>query len=267
MFLLRVLLPVLIVAIAFQAPTAAQTPVADGPSIVTTGIGEARAPATSATLQFLVGSSSAYGGGMMSESAVAEPGTPVATGWMMMDSSGQLDEQSLEPLVQALTDAGVEESLIEVTIPAATEAFGYGGPPVGEIWLDIDQLNGLSVTDLVTAVRTEAPAAGLSVLHTGARLSPADCSALLQEARDAAIADASQRAEGLAASLDGTVGALIQASESPYYGSQGQSSCEPALDAMFGPYGPGTLPLYDARSAEVTVYVQVTLTFALGTGA
>ncbi|MGD9710873.1 MAG: SIMPL domain-containing protein [Thermomicrobiales bacterium] len=95
---------------------------------------------------------------------------------------------------------------------------------------------------------------------------PADCVTLLQEARDAAIADAQQRAEGLAASLGGTLGSLIQASETPFYGAAGNTSCDPAGE-VYGPYGPGTLPAFDPRAAEAEVHLQVTLTYALELGA
>ena len=102
----------------------------------------------------------------------------------------------------------------------------------------------------------------MTVLHVGALFEPADCAALLQEARDAAIADARLRVEGLATSLGGTVGELVQASETPFYGPAGTTTCEPG-SGVFGPYGPGTLPAFNPGNVEAEVYVQVTLTYTL----
>jgi len=105
------------------------------------------------------------------------------------------------------------------------------------------------------------------VLHVGARYEAVDCVALTQRAREAAIADAKVRAEGLAQGLGLTLGGLTQASEPPYFGPAGMDSCAAPGAETFGPYGPGTDPAFDPEATEATVTVQVTLTYAFGAAA
>ena len=90
-----------------------------------------------------------------------------------------------------------------------------------------------------------------------------------EQARDAAIADAQERAEGLAAGLGVTLGELVQASETPYFGAPEAGSCAPEGSETFfyGPFGPGTYPLFDPESTEATVSIQVSLTYAFGVAA
>jgi uncharacterized protein YggE len=101
------------------------------------------------------------------------------------------------------------------------------------------------------------------VFYVGARYDTADCAALVQAARLAAIADAKQRAEGLAQGLGITLGDLTLASEFPFFGSSGTGSCDPTgTSQVFGTYGPGSEPAFDPNATEVVVTVQVTLTYA-----
>jgi len=124
----------------------------------------------------------------------------------------------LVPVVEAITGAGIASDAIAVTIPASTSIFGPGGPEIAEVGVTIDQPQSGAMVELVSAVTAAAQQSGLSVLHVGSRYEAADCVALLQEARDAAIADAKLRAEGLAQALGVTLGELVQAGEYPYFG-------------------------------------------------
>lgn len=218
------------------------------PGIVAVGYGKATAPAASARLQFLIGPD---------QSA------------MMSGPPSSITVDQLEPIVQALVDAGLAKAEIEATVPSiAGGAFGPGAPENGEIRATVDQPTQGQLADLVQVAREATSQAGLSVYYVGARFEADDCAAQVQEAREAAVADARTRAEGLAVAVGATLGDLIQVSDSPYFGPTGTGSCDQGLPpdiVGFGPFGPGTDPAFDpALEAEAVVYVQVTLTFELG---
>jgi hypothetical protein len=267
----------LLVALALVALTAspvlAQPAPGQEPGIVAVGFGSASAPAAAATLQFLLGPSQSFGigGGVVAEAPPAEgEGTP-GPGALPGEGTGgppSLTEGQLAPVVAALVAAGAPESGIAVTVPATSELFGPGGPGIGEIRVTVDRPQGDALRGLVRAAYGAAPGAGLTVLHAGARYEAADCAALLQAAREAAIADARARAEGLAQALGVTLGELVQASETPSFGLPGAGSCAPAgSEAVYGPYGPGTEAPFDPDATEATASVQVVLTYALGPAA
>lgn len=261
----RAVITLLIVALAvFGAMTSkialAQTPVPQQSRLVAIGMGKASAPAATATLQFLLGSSMMYGMGPMYGTESAPMGSPESGEQTVPNMSGAISDASLQPVVEALTEAGVSADAVTIAVPAATDAFSPGGS-VGEILVVIDQPADGALRDIVRAVRRSAAPSGLEVLHVGASFTPADCAVLFQAAREAAIADAQARVEGLAVSLGGTLGALIEASESPGYGPYGVSSCD-LFSQSSGPFGMNSLPSFDPKTTEATAYVQVTLTYA-----
>lgn len=241
--------------------------------IVAVGFGEASAPASSASLQFLIGPNEFGMMGGMPPDMVIE-GTPGAEGMpsgMEMFGPPSLTAEQLGPIVDALVAAGATEDAIEVTVPDVSSAFyGPGGPQTGEIRVNVDQPDAQGLSDLVTAGRDAATNSGLSVFHVGVRYDVADCAALVQQAREAAVADAQERAEGLAQAVGASLGDLVQASEFPYFGPTGSGSCgaEGSPEQIYGPYGPGTDPPFDpSAAAEAEVYVQVSLTYAFGDAA
>ena len=274
------LLAALSLALAAAAPAAAQPVPGAEPGVAAVGFGSASAPAASAELQFLLGSAQSFGmggevfveEGSVDEGAAGEAaGTPGAEAIPTEGMGGppRLTEDALAPVVAALVAAGAPEAGIAVTAPVANEMFGPGGPGIGEVRVTVDQPQADQLAGLVAAAYDAAPGAGLTVLHAGARYEAADCAALLQEAREAAIADARLRAEGLAQGLGVALGDLVQASETPYYGPVGGASCGPeGMEGYYGPYGAGTEAPFDRRRTEATAAVQVVLTFAIaGAGA
>jgi uncharacterized protein DUF541 len=266
LFLFAIAMLALVPARALAQPVPGQMP-----GIVATGFGTASEPAQSATLQFLVGFNQFFGmGAPMMESVEIGPGTPETGPAPVIEPSatGRLTEDQLAPIVEALVAAGAAEDAIEIAIPAATDVFGLGGPDAGEIEITVEQPEAALLIGLVAAARDAAPGAGMTILHIGAQYEAADCAALIQQARDLAIADAQKRAEGLATGLGVMLGDLVQASETPYFGLPEAGSCAPeGSEFVFGPYGPGTYPAFDPESTEAAVAVQVTLTYAFGEAA
>lgn len=136
---------------------------------------------------------------------------------------------------------------------------------MGEILVQVDRPQGEQLQSLVTTVFASASSAGLMVVNAGAMYEPADCAALVQQAREEALADARVRAEGLAKGLGVSLGDVVQASETPYFSIPGGESCAPeGMDSNYGPYGPGTYPPFDPRKTDASTAIQVVLTFAFG---
>jgi uncharacterized protein YggE len=256
--MIRAFIGAIVCFVVFATSAAAQ---GSSTGIQATGIGTASAPAQTAHLQILLGSSASFGMGAIE----IAPGTPSID----LPPEGPmgpvgLSEEQLGPVIDVIMGTGVAQDAIEVTIPSSNSPFGLGGPETAEIRAAIDQPQRENLANLVAAIHAAAPNGGLTVLYVGARYDAADCATLMQQARDAAIADANQRAEGLAQGLGVTLGELVQAGESPYFGPTGTDSCAPAgTEGDFGPYGPGTDPPFDPNATEAMVTVQVTLTYAI----
>ncbi len=262
----------------------------DEPSIAVTGSGRATSPAETATIQILVGSSEAFHGSpfpphivppdvVESEDATPEAGEAamgaeitaeevvVAPGPMGPPS---LTDEDLQPLVQAMADAGVEEDDIQViTGPAASGIYGPGGPGAGFVEAEVAQPTREQVGEIMTAVNQAATDNGLIIQHLGVGYDVADCEPLQWEALQAAIEDARAQSEQLAELLDVTLGDLVQASSYPFYGPQfpgeDDGGCPTSPEATI--YGPGhtiTTPPFDpAAEAEAEVFAQVNMVFAI----
>jgi Protein of unknown function (DUF541) len=258
------------VALSPRAADAQVSPSGE-PGIVAMGFGRAAEPAASASLQFLISPSEMSYMGMsevtVGESTEAGPmASPVMEGVPGMPPS--VTAEQLDPIVQALVDGGVASDAITVNVPDTNEMFlGPGSPETGEILAEVSNPEEQQLADLVDAARQAARGANLSVFHVGAAFEASDCATLTQQAREAAVADARARAEGLAQAVGTALGDLIQAAETPYYGPESGGSCAPegTDPGTYGPYGPGTYPAYDpGDAAEAFVLAQVTLTFAFG---
>ena len=223
----------------------AQTIPGQIPGIVVTGFGNATAPATAAAVQVMIG--------------------PEVNG---MAPSATLAEADITPVIDAVVEAGVARTDIDVVIPATTSQFtGPGGPGGGMLRFDIADPTDEVMSDLVQALYQSAADARLGIQHIGIRYAAADCASLLQAATDAAIADARVRAERVANSLGAEVGALVQVMDSGFYGTGTESCGSPAMP-NYGPYGPGIdAPFDPAAPVEATATAQVTLTFDMIAGA
>jgi hypothetical protein len=265
-------------------PGAARAQVVPGAEagIVATGFGRAAEPAASATLQLIIGPNEFGYMGMPGEIIIEEGGVsgPMASPEMgamptmpampaMPAPMPTLTAEQLDPIVQALTDAGVASDAITVTVPdSSAMVYGPGGPTSGEIRVEVTNPQQDQLSDLVAAAREAATGANLSLFYVGATYIAADCATLVQQAREAAVADAEARAEGLAQAIGASLGPLVQAIDAPYFGPEGGDACAAAgTGIIYGPYGPGTGAPYDPNApAEAVAYMQVTLTYEFGSG-
>jgi len=269
-----------LVLLGVLAPAGGAAQPSDGlePSLIVTGVGEAAEPAAGATLQFVVGAGAYYGIPEFGEGVATEeapgPSGPAPAGPYGPPS---LDEAALTPIVEALEAARVAREDIAVIIPVGGEFFGPFGPGTGQVLAEVRQPSREALGALVEAANAAALQAGLAMLYVGARYTADDCAALQQLAREAAVADARTRADGLVRALGIALGELIQVREAPFGGSwvpegvaapiglQGADACAPVSPAGTGEYGPvGSSPPFDpATAGEVRTIVQVELTFAL----
>jgi hypothetical protein len=179
-----------------------------------------------------------------------------------------LTTADLAPITDAITAAGVPEDQISVLMPGSFSSYtGIGGPLAAELRFTIDNPVTEDLTSLAMSVQQAALDAGLSLQHLGVTYSGEDCPGLAQQAREAAVADAQQRAQGLADALGVELGELVQAADgSVYFGplSLDPSACV-SQTGMYESYGPGLEPPFNpAQPAEIVIVATVTLTFEIG---
>lgn len=240
----------------------AQVVAPPGPSVTVHGTGEASVSAASASVQLLIGgggrrfgfaedASSSSGFETADESLLEEP-MPVATpaandGDQEVDvgesSAGRRDRgeragriiraarsgpqpitaERLAPVVEAIaTGAGLTPDAVTVDLsPMATEPFG-GRERNARLDFEVAQPTPDALAAVIAAASDAAAANGLVIEVAGVRYNPADCAVVEQEAAAAAIVDAREQADRLAALLGVTLGDVVNASSDPYFGLRPQ---------------------------------------------
>lgn len=237
----------------------------DRSSLVAVGYGEARAPAEVATLQFVIGSTD-FAPGMM---------VPAPTGG---GEPGEGERAAMEPIVQALSRAGVTADDLQVVVSPAIPAsqYGGGGGSFGTRFdLIVRQPTTERVNEIVNAAGAAAIEQGLGLTQVGVAYGLADCSALTRQARERAVEDAQANARQQADLLGSLLGELLLSSDVPpagaddTFGFAPAQSCNPTGSApersdVIGYGGTLTVPPFDpARPAEATAQFRIGLTFAL----
>jgi uncharacterized protein YggE len=236
------------------------------------GYGRATAPADTARVQFAVSKSGDVypvplpadtrgvpEGGVETESA---PSVPPETSPTEVAPS-PMTKADLQPLVDAIKAQGVSEADIEIVIYPA-DSYSYYGSNSALVTVTLSDPSD-RVGPLVDAGTQAVNDSGtlylqnVSVLYT-----VDDCSALLGEARRAAVEDGRDNASGLAQALGVNVGEVVAAAEYAY-SPLGLSTCDPAFDTYYPqPYGYEGIGYDPSMPAEVQIVVNVTLTFAIG---
>ena len=272
----------------------AQISPTDEPTLVVTGLGQVGAPAETAIIQMLFSTGGYDPLGMAvpttgEEPAVtavpgeaeaspapgAEPNAagPQPRGQEAAQGPARVTEEALEPMVQALTGAGVAEDKVTVIVsPALSSFFGPGGPGGGRVDAEIARPSLEQVNDLINAAADAADANGMILQQVGVLYDVADCAPLEREAKLETIANGRAQAEEMAALLGAELVALLQAVENPFVFppfSGREGGCAPNPD--YGLYGPGaaiTAPPFDPlQPAEAKAYSQVTMVFTIREGA
>ena len=255
--------------------SAAQLSPTGEPTITVTGTGRASAAAETVRVQFLFDLGGAFDGPPPFEVPSPEFASPVPgvteddlgeeQGFDIVSLGPQrITEEDLEPIIEALAAGEVDRKAIHVeTGPTRSGWYGPGGALVE---FSLDQPDAGRVTDLVTAAVAAAEDAGLLVQHAGVAYDLADCSALLRQARQAALDDGRDRAEEFAGLLGVDLGAVVQLSD---YGSFGPfpavdgGGCPPAESSFvtFDPASGIDTPPFDPE-AEAEAVAQATLSMS-----
>ena len=111
------------------------------------GYGEAKAPADSATLLLVIGDEF-YG-----PPQAPQPGS----------TPGAAQREAIAPVIGSLTDAGLAEADINVVVgPYLGDAYGYGGPAIAVLEMELPDPDSQRITELVDAASVGA---ALSLIH------------------------------------------------------------------------------------------------------
>jgi uncharacterized protein YggE len=251
---------VLLLANLALASSAVAQPFSPPDGITVVGQGMASAPADS-TL-FRIGLSS----GMF-------PGEP---GWQPVASPAAGDAGPVQPVIDALSAAGVPESDMTVVLAPYIGNGMYGpyGPISAFVEFTVDAPDVARIHEIIDAANAGAAESmmmlgDISVIHI-----LTDCSALQEEAAANAFADAQQRATRQAGILDVALGEVTASRDASYVvtpydptlGLAPEGSCaySPATATSFGPTGPAPYDL--ASEPEVVVTASMEVTFAIGSG-
>jgi uncharacterized protein YggE len=237
------------------------------------GYGSATAPADAAKVQFSVSLVSSDG------SYPYYPGEPAVPEVKPSDSGASpgeaeplvipptptalsdLTDADLAPLIDAIKAQGVSDADIEVVIyPAGGYYSPYGPGGSARVTVTLDNPAD-RVGPLVDAGTQAVNQSGTLMLqNVTVSYTVSDCSALLREARRAAVDDGRENGEGLADALGVSLGQIVAASEY-VYSPIGPSPCEPAFDTY--PYGSEGMAYDPSLLAEVQIVSNVALTFAI----
>lgn len=221
-----------------------------GDSLTVTGFGHASGPADLATVYLTIAS----------ESMMTGPPSPATAG----------DRETVAPIVDALVAEGIDEGTIAViTGPSVASAMSYIGPPLAVIHFDIADPTAETISGAVDAATAAASDARLIVGGMSVRLVTDDCAKLERDAREAAVADARERAEAmgeLTGLLPGEVSHVRDISFSPEAGfpyvAPMMSGCWPIAADTLPPDWFGPTVFDPTQEPTVTVYAQVEITVA-----
>jgi hypothetical protein len=290
--------------VSAAAPVRAQVIATATPSVTVHGTGEATVPAETATVQILIGqggrqfgfSQDASGGGSFeatgSISASGGPPEPVRVPQATPETSAADTEgavspresrggrnrrsgpepitaERLAPVVAAVaTSAGIAPDAVAINFsPLATEPFGER-PESARLDFDVAAPTPEALDSAIIAASDAAAANGLVVEVAGVLYRPTDCAAVEEEAAMAAIADARDQAERLAALLGVTLGGVVGASSDPYFASVPEGEGCSGQQSIFYDSGYGglglTVPIFDpSLPAEVAVSAVINVSFEI----
>lgn len=213
--------------------------------ITVTGYGVASTEADSALLEL-------YFGGY--DIPVPVPGMEGdAPGGISFRSASAISEPDLQPVIDALVDAGVAREDIELI--GGTYYDIYSSSATLRVTVrDINRIDTLVQAATGAAVELQE----IYLQGTYVSYTVEDCAALMQAALEEAAADGRERGAALAQALGLNLGAVIAAADygwSPYGGT-------PCGTGYAGPYPVGGVAYAESQPRQVQVYSAISVTFA-----
>ncbi|HEY9660384.1 MAG TPA: SIMPL domain-containing protein, partial [Allocoleopsis sp.] len=187
-----------------------------------------------------------------------------------------ITRSTLQPAIDALTQAGIPASAVEVRLPSdettASPYSAYYYPDSASISVDLAQPTQERVQQLMTSV--EDAVSNQENLYLQDRyvkytLSQTGCDRLEQEAYRAAIGDARDRATVLASALEVELGNVPSVADSIFSSMMSSvfspypSYCDTSLTAASTPYPPSPAYYDPALPAEVQVQRAVFVTYPI----
>jgi uncharacterized protein YggE len=240
--------------------------------ITVQGYGSATVPADAAKVQFSVtlaslgGSYPYYPAPATAEVMPSDSGaSPGEAGPLVIPPTPtalpELTEADLAPLIDAIKAQGVSDADIEIlTYPAGGYYGKYGPGGSAQVTVNLDN-PAHRVGPLVDAGTQAVNDSGTLMLQNVSVLYTVDdCSALLEQARRAAVEDGRENGKGLADALEVSLGELLAASEYAY-SPFGPSPCQSGFNTS--PYGYEGVAYDPAMPVEVQIISNVALTFAM----
>lgn len=263
----RVLRSIVIIlgALFTMAPALAAAQVSPPPpaGITVVGFGQATAPADTATMQIYLSDQSMMYGPMDAPQAGATP--------------GDAQREAAEPVVAALSEAGVAEGDIEVLVPPylGNEFYGPYGPTSAVIEFTVDAPDTDGLREILDATAAGAADSGQMLGGVNIVFTLNDCSGLIQDARQTAFDDASRKADAQANIMNVTLGDPVASRDAPYgpdlaYGAmsgapEGGCSSSSPTSVIYGPTGP--VPFDITADPGVTIFSTLEVTFEVSSEA
>ncbi len=173
--------------------------------LMVVGQGIVNAPADMADIEFLIYGSDPYSYGY--ESYETEELTE-------LPSENPITPAGAQALVNAMLSVGVPATAVEYDI-VPPDAYSYTGD-YAVITVNLPSPTQDSIADIVSAMNRAADASLYYVGTTSVNYRVNDCRPIVQQAYTAAIADASARAEIMAAALGVDIEAVPSVAESPF---------------------------------------------------
>lgn len=166
----------------------------------------------------------------------------------------QITEADLQPVIDAITGAGVPRADIEFIGQAYYDMY-YASATLRANVGNVD-----NVDAVVQAAQAGAANLGdIYLSSTNVSYTVSDCATLEKAAMDAAVSDANERAASFAASLGVGLGGIVGASHysyAPYGGT--------ACDGNFsGPYPMGGIAYSEGAASSVQVFANISVTYAI----
>lgn len=181
---------------------------------------------------------------------VAEPAPDVAP---ELQEVAPITEGDLQPVIDAITGAGVPRDKIEFVVQPYYDQF-YSS---ATLRVTVEDLN--SVDGVVKAANDAAAGlAGITVNGTNVSYTVKDCTALEEAAMKAAVEDGRERGEVFARALGVGIGGVKGASNYSYFGG---TPCDPGFNP--GPYPLGGVTYAEGQPREVQVIANISVTYAI----
>jgi uncharacterized protein YggE len=166
------------------------------------------------------------------------------------------NEAEIQPLINALVQAGVPAENIQFTVQTY-----FGQDPTAQsfrvIVSDLSLLSRIVETAYQTAENSVLFLGQISVVYT-----LNDCTALEEAAMRAAVADANERAAVLARTLAVGLGGVTGAS---HYSNFPSTPCE-SSNSLPGHFGSGGVQYVEGQPRQVQIIANVAVTFAIAGG-